>query len=395
MSSHYGQALRFSFQGESHGVQIGGQLEGLPSGTPIDEQAIACELARRRPGKAGMSPRKERDEVVFWAGVRRDETSGTLYTCGGPVAFTLKNEDAHPGDYDLARPRPGHADLAAWYRDGGFLSGGGRFSGRLTAPLVVVGGLLRPMLSAKGVHVGGLIQRVGSVCGGGFETEQRDPAPGLLAKLRALPWPAMALKTPSDALTDGGIDDAAAMEATPDTGLGDRMQAEAMRAAGMGDSVGSQIELAVVGLPPGCGEPPYLGVEPHLGQILFSIPGVKAVSFGWGEAFATHCGSETNDAIGLKDGLPYPITNHAGGINGGLTNGRAVIVKVSLRPTPSIAKSQQTVDLSQMKAVDLHLKGRHDPCLAPRALPALESAALLAVADLLVLRCGPSWLVTK
>ena len=353
MSSTYGDNLKLSVFGQSHGKAIGMVLDGIPAGLPVDEEKLADFMARRMPGTgAYTTARKEPDKVVFLSGI----VDGC--TCGAPITAMIENADAKLADYAQLKhtPRPGHADYTAQVKYNGFqdAAGGGHFSGRLTAPLCIAGGLCKQWLEEMGIRVGAHITQVGNVRGQAF-----DPIDPQLCQVGQI-FPTLS---------------ADAAEA---------FQQVITRAKDQGDSVGAKVECAVTGIPAGLGEPMFGGVENRIAQIVYGIPAVKAVGFGCGEDFASLFGSESNDAFQMIDGKILTRTNRCGGILGGITTGMPVIFTVTFKPTPSIAKPQQTVDLRTGEAVTIEVTGRHDPCVAVRAVPVVEAAAAVAVYDMIL-----------
>jgi chorismate synthase len=349
MSSSIGGSLRFTLFGESHGPAIGGVLDGLPAGVAIDLAAVQAQLDRRRPGGNALATKRDESDAVEIVSGWKDGASS-----GGPLCFLIRNADSHSSDYNADVPRPSHADLSSWYRDGGKadMRGGGRFSGRLTAPVVAAGAVARQILARRGIRIGAHLLRIGEIedrpFGESVEADRFD-------ELASAYLPVL----------DEGV--RAAME--------NRIEQARLAA----DSVGGAIELACVGMPPGYGEPPFDGVESALARWIFAVPGVKALEFGAGAAFARMAGSQANDPIGMKGCKPLPGSNRAGGANGGLTSGAALLLTASLRPTPSIAVAQRSVSLGSGTDAELIVKGRHDPCIAPRAVPVLEAATALCL----------------
>ena len=353
MSSTYGEHLKLSIFGQSHGAAIGMTLDGISAGLPVDLEQLQAFLNRRAPGQNDWStPRKEEDRPEFLSGVLNG------FTCGAPIAAMIRNKNTRSGDYAnlMDCPRPGHADYTAQIKYGGYqdVSGGGHFSGRLTAPLCIAGGLCKQWLEEYGIRVGAHIAAIAGVQDAAF-----DPmAPQL------------------DAVgTDFPVLNAEA---------GAKMR-EAVSAARMDqDSVGGVIECAVTGLPAGLGEPMFGGVEGRIAQIVYGIPAVKGVEFGIGFAAAALRGSQNNDDFRMEDGKVVTATNHCGGILGGITSGMPLLFRAAIKPTPSISRPQQSVSLSQGENRDLVVKGRHDPCIVPRAVPVVEAAAAIAIFDLLL-----------
>ena len=323
--------MRYTIFGESHGPAIGVTLEGVPAGLALDMDFIRSELARRAPGQNAMTTaRKEADEPEILSGVFEGKTTGT------PLCAVIFNTDTRSRDYAQLKnlPRPGHADYAGFVRYQGCndYRGGGHFSGRLTAPLVFAGAVAKLILKEKGVAVTARISNVAGIA---------DPTP-------------------------------------------EEMEAAILSAKADLDSVGGRIACAVTGLPAGLGAPDFgCNVEGIFSQYLFAVPAVKAVGFGLGTGFADLRGSQANDPFYMDGDTVRTRTNHAGGVNGGITNGMPVTFEVTIRPTPSIAKEQDTVDLSSHADARLAVTGRHDPCIVPRAVPVIESAAALAACEVL------------
>ena len=321
----YGDRFRFTIWGQSHGPAIGVTMEGLPAGFAIDFEALQRFLDRRAPGQAGSTPRKEADRPEFVSGL----VDGV--TCGGPVTAMIRNENTRSGDYDNLKyiPRPGHADYTAWikYGEARDAAGGGQFSGRLTAPLCIAGGICLQLLAPMGITVSARLVRVGG---------ETDP--------------------------EKFMDAIAAARAE-------------------GDSVGGVVECAVSGVPAGVGEPMFDGLENRIAGAVFGIPGVKGLEFGSGFAGAGLRGSQNNDPFYVEDGAVRTRTNNAGGILGGISTGMPIVFRAAFKPTPSIAKPQQSVDLRTMTETTLAVRGRHDPCIALRAVPVVEAAAAVAVYD--------------
>ncbi len=350
MSSTYGEHLKLSIFGQSHGAAIGMTLDGIPAGLPVDLDALQAFLARRAPGQGEYATsRKEADEPEFLAGI----VDG--FTCGAPVAAIIRNQNTRSVDYAQLKdkPRPGHADLTAQIKYGGYrdVAGGGHFSGRLTAPLCIAGGLCKQWLARKGIHIGARLFSVG-----GIQDAALDPCDPDLDKIG----------------TDFPVVDAK---------IGAQMREAIATAKADGDSLGGVIECFVTGLPVGLGDPMFDGLESKLAQIIFGIPAVKGLEFGAGFEAAAMCGSENNDSIVIRDGKLLTATNNAGGILGGISNGMPLQLRVAIKPTPSIAKEQLTVSLSKNEQEKLIIQGRHDPCIAPRAVPVVEAAAAIGIFD--------------
>ncbi|MBD5098043.1 MAG: chorismate synthase [Clostridiales bacterium] len=346
--------MKYSIFGESHGPAIGVVLEGVPAGLELDLEAIRFDLSRRAPGKNALSTaRREADEPRILSGVFEGRTTGA------PLCAVIENTDTRSKDYsrtkDLARP--GHADYAAHVRYGGFndYRGGGHFSGRLTAPLVFAGGVAKQLLAQKGARVGAHIATIYGINDDALEDWES------LRACAAKDFPV--------------LNDAA----------GEEMRAAILEAKNEQDSVGGSIECGVFGLPAGLGAPDFgQNAEGIFSQYLFAVPAVKAVGFGAGTAFALMRGSEANDPLYVDgDGSVKAEQNCAGGINGGITNGMPLVFEVTMRPTPSIARRQFTVDMAKGVNAELELQGRHDPCVVHRAVPVIEAAAALAACELI------------
>ena len=347
--SQYGEHLHLTIFGQSHAPAIGMTLEGLPAGEAIDMAALQAFLNRRAPGRNEWStPRKEADAPEFLSGLVEN------VTCGAPLTAIIRNTNTRSGDYaNLASvPRPGHADYTAYVKYGGHadFAGGGAFSGRLTAPLCIAGGICLQLLKKQGIEVISRIAAIGQVT---------DSSP-LTASTADKPFPV--------------VDDAA----------GEAMQAAIAAAKADGDSVGGIVECAVLGLPVGLGGPLFDGMEGRIARIIFGIPAVKGIEFGAGFASARLRGSENNDPFTLEDGQMKTLTNHCGGILGGITDGMPLTFRAAFKPTPSIAKEQQSVNLKTLSPEALRVVGRHDPCIVPRAVPCVEAAAAIAVYDALL-----------
>ena len=351
MSSSYGENLRVHIFGESHGPAVGVTVEGIPAGEAVDLAELQRFLDRRAPGRnAWSTPRKEADVPEFLSGLREGKT------CGTPLTAILKSANTRSGDYDALRdvPRPGHADYTAWvkYGESRDSRGGGHFSGRLTAPLCVAGGICLQLLAREGITI---ISRVAAI--GGVRDEGE-----LTASTAEKAFP-----TVSDS-------------------AGEAMRSAIAAARAEGDSLGGVIECAVLGLPAGLGDPMFDGMENRIAAAVFGVPAVKGIEFGAGFAAAGLRGSENNDAFSVENGRIITESNRCGGILGGITDGMPLTFRAAVKPTPSIARPQQSVDLNTGEIVPLTVTGRHDPCIVPRAVPCLEAAAAIAVYDALLAR---------
>ncbi len=353
MSSNWGRNIRLSIFGESHGPAIGCVVDGLPAGFAPDMEQVRRHMDRRAAaGKAWATARAEADQPEIVSGI----LNGVL--TGAPLCALIRNRDVRSRDYgaQMTTPRPSHADYTAHVRYGGYEDhrGGGHFSGRLTAPLVFAGALAMQLLAQRGVVIGSHLSRVGPVADRRFGS---GTTVQLLSDLTASSFPT--------------LDESAAAA----------MLAEIARAKEECDSVGGEVELAVLGLPAGIGSPMFDGLESALAALLFAIPAVKGVEFGGGFALAGMRGSQANDPFVVADGEVRTASNHSGGILGGISSGMPLIVRVAVKPTASIAQQQRTVRLDTMTEETLAIKGRHDPCIAPRALVAVEAAVALALLD--------------
>ncbi len=356
MSSEFGKILRVSVFGQSHGKAIGVLMDGLPAGEAIDLEELYAFLDRRRPGKSPLSTaRKETDTPVFLSGLEDGQT------CGAPLCAVIENADQRSKDYSELRdkPRPGHADYTAAVKWGGQADtrGGGHFSGRLTAPLCVAGGIAKQILARQGIFVGA---HLAAVAGTTDQPFPLYPSPELFAAVAGKPFPVL------------------------DDETGERMQAAILAAKNDLDSVGGVIECAAVGLPAGLGDPMFEGVENRLAAAIFGIPAVKGLEFGAGFGAAALRGSENNDPFIMKNGAVRAETNHAGGILGGITTGLPIVLRAAFKPTPSIGRSQRTVSLSAMENAELTVHGRHDPCIAHRAVPVVEAVTAAVLLDMLL-----------
>ena len=353
MSSTYGENLKLSIFGQSHGPAVGMTLDGIPAGLPVDFDKLQEFLNRRAPGQNDWSsPRKEEDKPEFLGGILDG------FTCGAPIAAVIHNKNTRSGDYTELKdcPRPGHADYTAQIKYGGFqdAAGGGHFSGRLTAPLCIAGGLCKQWLEEKGIRIGAHILAIGE-CGDTYF----DPM-------------------------DPEIESVAPDFPVLDPEAGEAMRDWISRAKAAGDSVGGIVECAIVGLPAGIGEPMFGGVESKIAQIVYGIPAVKGIEFGIGFDCACVPGSSSNDDFAVVDGKIVTDTNNAGGILGGITSGMPVIFSTAFKATPSIGCPQTSVSLKNMEETSLNVKGRHDPCIVPRAVPVVEAAAAIAIYDLIL-----------
>ncbi|WP_276818840.1 chorismate synthase [Mailhella massiliensis] len=348
--------MRYSLFGESHGPAIGIVLQGVPSGLELDMDFIGAEMARRAPGKSPLATaRSEKDAVRIISGVFEGRT------CGTPLCGIIENTDTRSRDYAATRylARPGHADFTAHLRYQGFedYRGGGHFSGRLTAPLVFAGAVAKLLLRQKGVEILARIKETAGVVDIPLDLARPD-----VEALRAAGRKAFAV-----------VDDT----------RGEAMQKVILEARAEGDSVGGVIECFALNLPAGRGGPDFDdNIETAIARHVFAVPAVKGLAFGSGFGFASMRGSEANDAFLPGEGI-HTRTNHNGGINGGISNGMPVVFSVIIKPTPSIGKEQDTVNMSTGEAARLVINGRHDPCILPRAVPVIEAACALALSEVM------------
>lgn len=356
MSSEFGKILRVSVFGQSHGKAIGVNIDGLPAGERIDMEQLQNFLERRRPGKSPLSTgRKESDQPVFLSGLEDG------VTCGFPLCAIIENKDQHSSDYQQLKdqPRPAHADYTAAVKWGGYadMRGGGHFSGRLTAPLCIAGGIAKQILERRGIYVGAHLSAVA-----GIEDERFPlyPTRELFEEVAAKTFPVL------------------------NDGAGEEMQSAILDARQAGDSVGGIVECALIGVPVGLGEPMFDGIENRMATALFGVPAVKGVEFGAGFESCALRGSQNNDPFVVENGAVRTTQNHAGGILGGITNGMPVTFRVGIKPTPSIGCPQQTVSLAEGVNTQLVIQGRHDPCIAHRAVPVVEAVAAIVMLDLLL-----------
>lgn len=366
MPSTFGSALRVTVFGQSHSQAVGCVVEGLPSGHVVDMEALRRFMARRAPGQGPWTtPRKEADLPRIVSGLNPKGA-----TCGAPLAVVIENTNTRSRDYDnlMAVPRPGHADYTAWAKWHGNqdVPGGGHFSGRLTAPLCAAGGIALQVLAKRGVRVGAHLLSVADVrdeplCA-------LDNAPASQARLRAQ----------LDALADGRT------FPTIDAEAGKAMLAAIDDARRELDSVGGVVECVATGMPAGVGSPMFDGIENLVARAAFGVPAVKGVEFGRGFEAARLRGSEDNDPYRMVDGSVTPVTNNAGGALGGITTGAPVLFRMALKPTSSISRPQESVDLTSGSDATLEVHGRHDPCVATRAVPVAEAICALALLDALL-----------
>ncbi|MCI8336298.1 MAG: chorismate synthase [Peptococcaceae bacterium] len=370
MKSNFGTAIEISLFGESHGKAIGAVINGLAPGIPLDLDLIQKQLNKRKPQGKISTQRQEADELVFLSGYFNGYTTGT------PLCFIIENQCQHSKDYGALKNllRPSHADYTAYAKYLGFQDyrGGGHFSGRITAPLVAAGAIFLQILATKNIHIGTHIAKLQNISDTAFaQTEE-------------------AILTQINGLNDKyfpTIADEAEMQMTACI--------EAAQKAG--DSVGGILESAIIGVEAGIGEPFFQSIESVFSQLLFSIPGIKGVSFGSGFDFANMQGSAANDPFCYdnKQAKIKTVTNHNGGINGGISNGMPILVQCAVKPTPSIYQPQQTVNMATKEAETLQITGRHDPAIIHRARVVVDSMLAIGLVDLYTARYGYLWMTNK
>lgn len=356
MSSTYGDKIKISVFGESHGNGIGVVIDGLPAGVKIDMDSVLTQMSRRAPGKdRTATPRKESDLPKVLSGMLGDTLTGA------PLCAVIENTNTRSGDYGnlLSCPRPGHSDYTAFvkYNGANDIRGGGHFSGRITAPIVFAGSICRQILAQKGIKIAAHINSIGNVCDEPFNPVSIDDA--LIYRLNVS----------SFALIDNSVEE--------------KMRSVVEDARMSLDSVGGTIECAVTGIEAGIGEPMFDGVEGVIAKAVFGVPAIKGIEFGKGFELSKMRGSQSNDPFRYKDGKVVTETNNCGGILGGITNGMPIIFRAAVKPTPSIAQKQKSVDLQKKENTELEVHGRHDPCIVPRAVPVIEAVTAIAIANLM------------
>lgn len=354
MSANWGTTIELSLFGESHGQAIGVVIGNLPAGLSLDMAEIKRHMQRRAPGQNRFSTaRQETDEFQIVSGVLDGVTTGA------PLCVMIENQDHHSRDYSLLKEcmRPGHSDYPAYIKYHGFndVRGGGHFSGRLTAPLVFAGSIARQILSQKGIKIGAHILSIQDVKEEHFSQIDDE----LLERLSKKDFP------------------------TLDERYAPLMQEKIDYARMNQDSVGGSVECVITGIPAGLGNPFFDSIESHLSSLLFSIPAVKSISFGESDDMTLLFGSEANDSYYYEQGQVKTKTNHNGGIIGGLSNGMPILFQVGIKPTPSISKTQETINVKTQENTEISIQGRHDPCIVPRAVVVVESMAALAILDMM------------
>ena len=352
MSSTFGDKIKISVFGESHGNGIGVVIDGLPAGEKIDMDKVLVQMARRAPGQdKTATPRREKDLPKILSGMLDDNLTGA------PLCAVIENTNTRSGDYGnlLSCPRPGHSDYAAFvkYNASNDIRGGGHFSGRLTAPLVFAGAICRQLLEKEGIRIAAHISSIGSVEDEGFNPVEIENE--LIDRLNNMKF----------TLIDESVEE--------------KMRAEVEDARMSLDSVGGTIECAVTGIRAGIGGPMFDGIEGVIAKAVFGVPAIKGIEFGKGFELAKMRGSQSNDPFRYKDGSVVTETNNMGGILGGITDGMPIIFRAAVKPTPSISRKQRTVDLQKKENAELEIKGRHDPCIVPRAVPVIEAVTAIAI----------------
>ena len=354
MKNTFGNSITMTLFGESHGQAVGAVIDGLAPGLEIDPGEIAKRLASRAPADS-ETERRESDRFEILSGVFNGKSTGT------PLAIVVYNSDQHSEEYSYGPARPSHTDYAGWRKYHGYedYRGGGHFSGRVTAAVTAAGGIFIPALEKLGIRLASHILRCGSINDRAFDNVPKD-----IENLRKSAFPLL------------------------DRSLEEKMKKEIADAKAKGDSIGGTVQTAAVGLPAGLGEPWFDSVEGLLSHALFSVGGVKGVEFGEGFACAEMNGSEFNDPLRVEDGKIVSLSNHNGGVNGGITNGMPLLFTCAVRPTASIAKVQNTVDFLRGKNTVISTGGRHDPCIVRRICPVIESMTAFVLCDMLAARYG-------
>lgn len=359
MKNTFGQSLTVTIFGESHGAAVGAVIDGIAPGIDVIDEEIRRQLTRRRPSSSLDTKRQESDNYQIVSGVFNGKTTGT------PICIVIPNENTISKDYNYGPARPSHADYTAFCKYHGYedYRGGGHFSGRITAALTAVGGILIPALNEKGITIGTHILQCENEYDRAFSDVEKD-----VKLLSERDFPILDM---------------------------DREEAIAKRildARENCDSVGGITESAICGLPAGLGEPWFDSVESMISHAIFSLGGVKGISFGMGFDFAKMRASEANDAFRMDNGKVVTKTNNNGGINGGITNGMPVLFKCAVKPTPSISQSQETIDFNKMEDTELVIHGRHDPAIIRRICPVIDSISAIVISDMLAQRYGTDYL---
>lgn len=361
MKNSFGNSINITVFGESHGSAVGAVLDGFAPGIAVDEGFIASQMQLRQGLDSISTKRREKDKVQILSGVFNGKTTGT------PITFLIENSAQKSSDYNENRlfARPSHADYTAHCKYHGFedYRGGGHFSGRLTAPIVAAGALALSALKKKGIYIGTHILECATVRDDAFHDYASN-----IAFLESAPMPIL------------------------NAGVSAQVQQIIEKAAAVGDSVGGILETAVIGMPAGVGEPFFDSLESALSHAMFSIPAVKGIEFGMGFEIAKSLGSKVNDALDVENGKVVTATNNNGGINGGISNGMPILFRTAVKPTPSIFKEQQSVNLKTGEKIRFTIKGRHDPAIVHRAKAVQDALTALTLCDMLALRFGTDFL---
>ena len=357
MSSIFGDKIRISVFGESHGKAIGVVIDSLPPGENIDLDLVFEQMQRRAPGKDSSisTQRKESDQPVILSGMIGNTTTGA------PLCAMIENTNTVSKDYSQLKenPRPGHSDYPAYVKYNGFndIRGGGHFSGRLTAPIVFAGSIIRQILEKKGIKIAAHISKIGNICDDRFNPVYTD----------------------DETINRLNISSFALLDETKE----EAMRKEIENAKKDSDSIGGMIECMIKGLPCGIGGPMFDSIESMISKAVFSIPAVKGIEFGKGFDLSEMRGSQSNDEYFIENGNIKTKTNNCGGILGGISNGMPIVFNTVIKPTPSISKTQNTVNLVTNENTSINIQGRHDPCIVPRAVPAIEAITAVAVINML------------
>lgn len=364
MGSTWGNRIKLSLFGESHGEGIGIVIDSLPAGIELDMNYIRQQMARRAPGNSSLAtPRKEDDEVKILSGIFEGKTTGA------PLCGVIYNNNIRSKDYSILKDtlRPSHSDYPAKVKYLGFndYRGGGHFSGRITAPLMFAGAIAMQMLQEKNIVIGSRIKSIHKTSDVRIDYSNINET--LLKKLKEMAFPTLS------------------------EDISNAMEDEIIYAKNSGDSVGGVVETYIINVPAGLGQPFFHSLESQIAQIVFSIPAVKGIEFGEGFDIAMCKGSETNDPYTLENGKIICTQNSNGGILGGISNSMPIVFRTAIKPTPSISLQQDTVNILDMKNTKLKIEGRHDPCIVPRALPVIEAAAALVLLDNTLEREGEVW----
>ena len=353
-SNSIGKEFVVTCFGESHGRCVGAIIDGCPAGLPLDVEDIQQEVDKRLPQKKEIaSARREEDTVELLSGTYEG------FTTGSPIAVLVWNKETNSEDYEAIRhtPRPGHADYPARIKYLGFNDnrGGGRFSGRLTVAYVMAGAVAKKLLELAGMEVSAYATEIGGI------------------KMKA----GLSLEDIKENTYESSV-------RCPDLKASEKMEEAILKAKDEGDSIGGIVECVASNVVAGVGEPLFDSLDAELGKMLLGIPAVKGVEFGAGFEAARMKGSQNNDSYVMRDGEIEAVTNNAGGILGGMSSGMPIVVRVAVKPTPSISKEQKTVDLLEMTDTTIEVKGRHDPCIVPKAVPVVESSVALVLVDQLI-----------